>query len=411
MVSRIAPTARLSDLLAYNEKKVAQHKAKLIHVGNFLQDKDKLSYDEKLHRFQHLNELNSRSTIKMFHATLNFDPADHLPDEKLAAIADRYMEGLQMQQQPYLVYRHDDAAHPHVHIVTSLIRPDGTRINTHYMAIRLSEPTRKAIETEFGLLPNKRPRQVKQPNIEELQKIVPGSGIPVTQSMDQIIGIINRDYTFSSLQEYNAILRCCNVTVETGGHWSKTRQHHGLYYVALDEQGNKISPPVMASQLASRPTYARLEKKFQQPSAQLSDNLTSIRQRIDWALFQQPDTLRELVIGLRGDDIEVIIPPRKGGNPQDHIYVDHETKTAVAGQALGKVYTSEAINRTFSQGRGRVPGRAHGKVPTLADNQVGLEGTEFNTRVPQVLSAILSHGGRDSGDQQQDQHLGHRYKR
>ena len=217
MVARIVPTARLADVLAYNEKKVTQHKAELIHVGNFLQDKDKLSYDNKLDRFQRLNELNTRSTLKMLHTTLNFNPGDHLSDEKLAAIADRYMEGLQMQDQPYLVYRHDDAAHPHVHIVTSLIRPDGSRIKTHHMAIRLSEPTRKAIELEFDLAPNKRVRPIRAPNVNEIQKIVPGSGIPVTQSMDQILDSVNRAYTFSNLQEYNAILRVYNLTVETGG--------------------------------------------------------------------------------------------------------------------------------------------------------------------------------------------------
>ena len=85
----------------------------------------------------------------MFHATLNFNPSDNLSNEKMIAIADRYMEGLKMEQQPYLVYRHDDAEHPHVHIVSSLIRADGSRINTHLMAVNLSEPVRKEIEKEF----------------------------------------------------------------------------------------------------------------------------------------------------------------------------------------------------------------------------------------------------------------------
>jgi hypothetical protein len=132
------------------------------------------------------------------------------------------------------------------------------------------------------------------------------------------------------------------------------------------------------SQLASRPTYARLEKKFQQPG----DNLISIHQRIDWALYQQPDTIRKLVTGLWSDSIEVIIPPRKDGNPQDHIYVDHETKTAITGQALGKAYSSEAIHRTLSQDRGHVHGQAPGKTPTLANNQVALSFSFINIFIP-----------------------------
>ena len=37
-------------LILYNENKVAQDKARLIHAANFLQDKGRLTYEEKLHR-------------------------------------------------------------------------------------------------------------------------------------------------------------------------------------------------------------------------------------------------------------------------------------------------------------------------------------------------------------------------
>ncbi|HEY4111567.1 relaxase/mobilization nuclease domain-containing protein [Puia sp.] len=57
--------------------------------------------------------------------------------------------GLKMESHPYLVYRHNDANHPHIHIVSSLIRPDGNRVNTHRMGVDLSKPTYKAIEAEF----------------------------------------------------------------------------------------------------------------------------------------------------------------------------------------------------------------------------------------------------------------------
>jgi aromatic ring-cleaving dioxygenase len=410
MVARITPTARLSDLLAYNEKKVTQHKAELISARNFLQEKDKLSYNDKLQRFQNRNELNSRARLKMLHATLNFNPADHLSDEKLVAIADRYMGGLQLQRQPYLVYRHDDAAHPHIHIVSSLIRPDGSRVKTHHMAIRLSEPTRKAIEKEFDLLPNQHVRLASVPDIRDLQKIVSGSGIPVSQSMNQIVGAVIRDYTFSSLEEYNAILRNYNVTVETGGPNSKTRQYRGLYYVALDDHGNKISPPVMASQLTSRPTYARLEKKFRQPGARHEDNLSSIYQRIDWALYQQPETFRELVSNLQANSIEIVLHPRKGDDNHDHVYVDLRTKTAVIGQTLGQDYTAETILRNLPQGRSHAHGQTLLKGPYPPNNQVGIEGPEFSSRVPQVMSAVFE-SLPDPKDYRRGQHLYRGHKR
>ncbi|HEX9512680.1 MAG TPA: hypothetical protein VF939_19440 [Puia sp.] len=205
--------------------------------------------------------------------------------------------------------------------------------------------------------------------------------------MDQILGAVNRDYTFTNLQEYNAILRTYNVTVETGGPGSKTR------YGLSTRQPSDLYPS--RKKVPTARHSAHRQSYLHPPAYRLGSD-------------QQPDTLRELVTDLRGNSIEVIIPPRKGGDPQDHIYVDHETKTAVTGQTLGKVYAAETIYHTLSHDRGHVPSRTPGQTPTLAHNQVAVEGTEFNTRVPQVLSTILSHGSRDSDDHQQDLYLGHR---
>src|SRR6185437_7136648 len=299
MVAKIDPTSDLSRILSYNEKKVAQGDAEFIHLNNFLQEKEGITYDEKLERFQRLNDLNTRSQVKMLHATLNFHPSEKLSNGEFTAIADRYMQGLQMENQPYLVYRHHDARHPHLHIVTSLIRDDGTRVNTDHMAVRLSEPTRKAIEQEFQLQPNQRRKNFPIPTPDDIQKITPGNDLPISESMNRVISCVNKHYHFANFHEYNAILRGYNITAETGSPGSKTHRHQGIYYLALDEQGNKISPPVMASDLSSRPTLARLNEKFHHPDANHLDHLKTIRQRIDWALDWQPATLRDLVSHLQ----------------------------------------------------------------------------------------------------------------
>jgi len=404
MVARLEPVKSISKPLSYNEEKVSQGEAELIHLNNFLQSKNRLTYSEKIYRFQHLNELNTRSKIKMLHATLNFSPADKLSNRQLSAIADRYMEGLRMANQPYLVYKHNDARHPHIHIVTSLIRPDGSRISTHRMANRLSEPARKAIEREFQLTPSHRQKQSRIAFPDEVQKINPASTTPVSESMDRIMATVNRHFHFSNFHEYNAILRAYNVTVETGNPGSKTKRHNGLYYIALDDRGNRISPPVMASQLPSRLTFSRLNERFHHPAPGHLDNLSSIRERIDWALDQRPATLRALVSTLQGDGIEIIVPPRNGRNPHDHIFVDQRTRTAVTGTTLGPDYTTEALAKTINRGL----------RTTHANQQVtpSVEGARFNANVPQVLSAIQTKPGSQGPDDfGLDQNLGFRRKR
>jgi hypothetical protein len=402
MVARITPTASLAKILSYNEEKVTQRKAEFILAGNFLQDKNNLTYADKLHRFQQLNELNARSQVKMWHATLNFQPGEQLSNEQLSAIADRYMQGLQMEHQPYLVYRHEDANHPHIHIVSSLIRPDGSRIDTNRMANRLSEPTRKAIAQEFGLLPSRRPTQSQAPSPDAVQKIVPGNDTPVTQSINRITATVTTNYSFTDLHEYNAILRAYNVIGETGQPGSKTHRHNGIYYTALDDQGNKISPPVMASQLTSRPTLTRLNEQFEQSRLTRTDQLTSIRRRLDRALDQQSPTLKVLVSQLQRDSIEIVAPPANGRNPHDQIYVDHQTRTAVTGETLGPAYTASAVKNAVSPQKKLTQKLPHKDQST--------DKTPFNANTPQLLSTLLQikPGNPDADAFQQDQNLGNR---
>jgi hypothetical protein len=405
MVARLEPVKSISKPLSYNQEKVTQGQAELIHVGNFLQDKNDIAYADMLDRFQRLNELNTRAEVKMLHATLNFHPSEKLSDKELSAIADRYMEGLQMEDQPYLVYRHQDTNHPHIHIVTSLIRSDGSRINTHRMANRLSEPTRKAIEKEFQLMPSQRQKRGPVPSPKEVQKIVPDSPVPVTEAMDNILASVTKHYHFSNLHEYNAILRTYNVTVETGSPGSKTKRYNGLYYLALDDQGNRISPPVMASQFPSRPTLSRLNEKFNHPDANHPDRLASIRARIDWVLDQQPPNLPVLVSQLQADGIDIVRSPSNGRNPHDQVFVDHRTRTAVTGETLGIGYTSTAITHAIAEHQ-QPRQRQHQKSQTQQE-------TRFSANVPQVLSSLLHTEPSSLRFEAfgQDQSLGHRHKR
>jgi hypothetical protein len=404
MVARIAITRSTAKVLTYNEEKVSQGKAQFIHAGNFLEDKTDLNYAGKLRRFQQLNELNARSQAKMLHATLNFQPGEHLSNEQLSNISDRYMHGLGMSEQPYLVYRHEDANHPHIHIVSSLIRPDGSRIRDSYIGTRLSEPTRKAIEKEFHLQPARRQSKSPVPAPDQVQKINPESETPVTQSIDRIVGMVSRHYNFTNRHEFNAILRGYNLISETGSPGSKTHRHQGIYYTALDDQGNKISPPVMASQLSSRPTSAKLNEKFRQSRSARTDGLSSVRQRLDWILDQHPPTLRAMVSQLQRDGIEIVTAPANGRNPHEQIFVDHRTRMAISSDALGPGYPAVGIATAL-------PRQKHQAHQKQAQKQAP-DSSPFNNNVPQLLSSLLHAGLDEEGPNKlgKDHSLGTRLK-
>lgn len=62
------------------------------------------------------------------------------------------MEQIGFSQQNFLVYRHEDSGHSHVHIITTNIQRTGERIDIHGIGYRLCEPARKALEEKYGLI-------------------------------------------------------------------------------------------------------------------------------------------------------------------------------------------------------------------------------------------------------------------
>src|ERR1700748_520354 len=145
MVARFVNGKGIRGMLHYNENKVTAGEAKLLLASGFAGDAAQYSLAQKLRRFEHLTVLNGRVKTNAVHITLNFDPQDKLTNEQLQQISLAYMERIGFGDQPFLVYRHHDAAHTHVHITTVNIKLDGSRIDTHGIGWKLSEPARTAI--------------------------------------------------------------------------------------------------------------------------------------------------------------------------------------------------------------------------------------------------------------------------
>jgi len=150
MVTRIISGQSIRGLLNYNENKVAERQATLILASRFGTDINQLDFKSKLSRFENLTMLNDRVKTNALHIMLNFDRDDQVDTAAFQQIANSYMERIGFGDQPYLVYQHKDVSHPHVHIVTTNIQPNGKRIDIHGIGRTLSEAARKELEVEFN---------------------------------------------------------------------------------------------------------------------------------------------------------------------------------------------------------------------------------------------------------------------
>ncbi len=345
MVAVIKTGHSIHRIFNYNENKVKAGVAECIGAGNYPIDPDKMSLSMKLNRFLKQMKLNENVKRNSVHISLNFDVSEsHLSQEKLLAIAEDYMEKIGFGKQPYLVYQHYDAGHPHIHLVTTNVEADGKRIDLHHLGIRKSEPARKVIEKDFGLVAAE--AQKKQENY--LLKPISASKALYGKSqtkmaIQNVLEAVLSQYKYTSLPELNSVLKQYNVIAERGTEDSRVYQTGGLLYRVLDAAGNPIGVPIKASLFYNKPTLKFLEQKFRENEPKRMPYKTRIRNAIDMALLGKRPTLLGLIKALEKQGIHTALRTNETGMMYGITYVDHQTKSVFNGSALGKQYSAKAI--------------------------------------------------------------------
>lgn len=100
--------------------------------------------------FAESRSLNPDLQRPVYHLSLSLAPGEHLNDFTWNEIADRYMKEMGFESSQYVVARHIDRDHEHIHIVASRIGLDGKTVSDSNDYYR-SEQVIRGIEKEFGL--------------------------------------------------------------------------------------------------------------------------------------------------------------------------------------------------------------------------------------------------------------------
>lgn len=338
MVARIVTGKSIKGAVNYNEDKIKKGSATLIAAPGYTASPEHLSFRDRLLRLERLAAGNSRAKTNCVHISLNFEPTEKLPDEKMAQIAETYMQGIGLGGQPFLVYRHTDAGHPHIHIVTTNIQSDGQRISLHNIGRDRSEPVRKAMEQKFGLIPSEgREKDSTYLKPAELEAVQYGKS-ETKRAISNIVRTVVREYNFTTLAELNAVLRSFNVVADRGEPDSKMFAAKGLCYFITDAKGNKMGVPIKASSIYSKPTLAHLEEKFIKNAQERWRFKTPLKSAIDKAIVQAKDK-EGLITKLKADDIDVVFR-QSAERIYGVTFVDHRSMSVFNGSDLGKNYSA-----------------------------------------------------------------------
>jgi hypothetical protein len=344
MVAKITTPKSIEAALNYNEKKVQKSNAVCLYAANYLKEAKEMNFYQKLSGFERLNSLNDRATTKTLHVSLNFDPSEKLAESKLLLIAFDYMEKIGFGNQPYLVYKHEDAGHPHIHIVSTTIKQDGSRINTHNIGRNQSEKARKEIEQTYGLIRAERQQQLLKPRIKavDIEKAIYGKS-ETKRSISNVVGAVFSQYKFTSLPEFNAALKQFNVVADRGKEEGRIYKNRGLVYRVLDANGNKVGVPIKASSISCKPILTNLEKKFSDSEAAKELLKSFVKIKVDYCLSQSPSTMKELMEQLKQKSIYTLLRQNAEGRLYGITFVDNQNKVVFNGSDLGKGYSASAL--------------------------------------------------------------------
>lgn len=351
MVAKITTPKSIEAALNYNEKKVQKGNAVCLHAVNYLKEAKEMNFYQKLAGFERLNSLNERATTKTLHVSLNFDPSEKLAENKLLQIASDYMEKIGFGNQPYLVYKHEDAGHPHIHIVSTTIKQDGSRINTHNIGRNQSEKARKEIEQTYGLVKAERQQQLTKPGIKavDIEKAIYGKS-ETKRSISNVVGAIFSQYKFTSLPEFNAALKQFNVVADRGKEEGRIYKNRGLVYRILDGSGNKVGVPIKASSIGCKPILTNLEKKFADNETAKESLKPFVKVKLDDCLSQSHSTMKELMEHLKQKNIYTLLRQNAEGRLYGITFVDNQNKVVFNGSDLGKGYSAAALQSRLAAG-------------------------------------------------------------
>lgn len=350
MVAKVNSGKNILGLLNYNENKVKEGVAKCIMENHFGCNVDRLSFTDKFKTFQGFIQRNARATTKAVHISLNFDPSERLQQDILKEIAMKYMERMGFGNQPYLVYQHFDAAHPHIHIVTTNIQKDGKRIKLFRIGKYESEKARKSLESEYNLVKAQGRRTQQAESVEgiHVQHGVYGK-TETKRTIVNAVRYVTKKYRYTSVPELNAVLKQYNIMADQGKEGSQMNLKKGLLYRLLDGDGKKIGVAIKASSIYGKPTLPYLEKQFRLNETLRREHKGRLIQCIDNAFGnKQSITKTSFVQALSREGIFVLFRQNEEGRIYGVTFVDNKTKVVFNGSDLGKAYGAKAITERLT---------------------------------------------------------------
>ena len=350
MVAEITAPISLKNVLGYNFAKVKAGTASVILTSL-------LSVDEngKTDLFRALADMENRlpSGIRtkkpVFHCSINPHPNDVLTDQQLQNIASEYMERMGYGNQPFIVFKHNDIAREHIHIVSLRVDSFGKKL-PHAFEGRRSKKITDDLELKYGLIPSgSRKKPQKDILVKEIKSADINNGNVREQISDVVRAVLKR-YAFQSLGEMNLVLSRYNISVEEVRKEYKGKQYDGLVYAITDKDGNKLMSPLHASKFGRGTGFSAVSRHFEKSKAVIKEKAPLLRNAIIETMKTSPDK-EQFLTAMKAHGIDVVFRQNEEGRIYGVTFISDSLGVVANGSRLGKGYSANVFNDYFTSGK------------------------------------------------------------
>ena len=346
MIAKISPPSKdLMKTLTYNFRKVDRDQADILLSGQLSAD-GRLTAERVFREMTAYIPSGARTKNIVFHASINPRPDEPLSEDRLRTIAHEYLRRLGYGDQPFIVFKHRDIAREHIHLVSTRVRHDGSKIRDTMEYVR-STRIMRSLEAKFGLMPSS-PSQ-KKDGVSAKPSAVDIDAGDIKRQVAAAVQYVLGWYAFQSVGEMNLLLTRFRVTAEEVKTERQGRPFDGIVYAATDADGHKICTPIKASEIGRQVSYAALRRHFEQSKGVVRERSGAIRRAIADVMQTSPDRA-EFIDRMRGRGIEAVTRINAAGRLYGITFIDDANGIAVNGSRLGKGFAANVFNAYFAGG-------------------------------------------------------------
>ncbi|WP_338877308.1 relaxase/mobilization nuclease domain-containing protein (plasmid) [Spirosoma sp. SC4-14] len=294
MVIRLTVGSKISGAIRYNEQKVVQKQAHVLGAMGFANNQ--LAAQNRNYTTNVL-ELQSRKNPNVKKPTLHFSlslhPSEKVSDEKFRAMVNQFMGEMGYENQPYIVYRHHDTAHPHVHVVTTCVDETGSKLNDTFIKRRIND-VRQELELQFGLIRAEGRGKGVDHQAAQHRHVPTNQSAGVydplrKEQLKVILQQVLQQKAFSTIEEYCQLLKKQQVNTILHRGDRQGKQIKGISYQLTDSGGKALTTRIKASEIGAWATWNGVEKQFigVEPKLQQSQRLEYGQYRVLAAMLSE----------------------------------------------------------------------------------------------------------------------------